>query len=473
MAHALLILCMLYGLLVLSPCAIEAQHRRALLIGNAAYAQSPLRHPVHDATDMATLLRRLGFEVTLIPDADKPSMEQAIGDFTRGVPKGSVGLFYFSGHGAQIDGLTYLLPIGAVFTQPTDVKYHAVAADWILGRMDDSGMEVKLVILDACRNNPFGHSWTRALDRGLATMDAPHGSLIAYATSPKKTASDGTGRHSPYTARLLREMPLAGRPIELIFKAVRVEMQQETQGEQIPWEASSLTGDFYFVPSDAPVVSMPPPSLTPPTSPPQLPQPPQVATLPASPPTPPSGIRPSGQTVHDGAGEVDNPFRVDVGAPSQVSLERDERRHFGISLPAGAFKLILDARRADAKRGPLLGTVSVLDHDGGELQKDIIFMNIVDFQHRTVHYFSLPSPMRLILKLDNKQDKATFWLSVCEQSAGAPLCLAAWCLSHSSLVKQSRAPWIRTTMLIISSHSRREIIQPFWILGAPTASKPI
>ncbi len=116
MAHAMLILFMLFGLLVMPSSPIEAQHRRALLIGNAAYAHSPLRNPVNDATDMATMLRRLGFEVTLIRDADKPTMERAIGDFTRGVPQGSVGLFYFSGHGAQIEGLNYLLPVGAEFT---------------------------------------------------------------------------------------------------------------------------------------------------------------------------------------------------------------------------------------------------------------------------------------------------------------------------------------------------------------------
>jgi len=111
---------------------------------------------------------------------------------------------------------------------------------------------------------------------------------------------------------------------------------------------------------------------------------------------------------------------VELGAPTQVSLEQDERRHFGIALPGGEFKLILDARRANAKWGHLWGTVSVLDRDGGELQKDVIFMNVVDFQHRAVHYFSLPSPQSLILKLDNKQEKATYWLSVCEQAAGAP-----------------------------------------------------
>jgi len=275
MAHAVLLVCMFFGLLGMAPFPLEAQHRRALVIGNAAYTTSPLRNPIHDATEMATLLRQLGFEVTFIRDVDKPTMERAVGDFTRGVPKGTAGLFYFSGHGAQIEGLNYLLPIGREFTQPTDVKYHAIAADWILGRMEDTGMEVKLVILDACRNNPFGRSWSKALDRGLAVMDAPNGSLIAYATSPKQTASDGVGDHSPYTARLLREMPIPGRPVELVFKAVRLGVQQETQGEQVPWESTSLSGDFYFVPTGAVTEATPPPPaspLTPPPSPPPTPE---------------------------------------------------------------------------------------------------------------------------------------------------------------------------------------------------------
>jgi len=421
MAHTLLMVGILSGLLGLSPSALAAQPRRALLIGNATYAQSPLRNPVHDATDMATLLRSLGFEVTLHANADKPTMERAIVDFTRGVPAGSIGLFYYSGHGVQIEGLNYLLPIGGAFTQPTDVKYHAVAADWLLGRMDDSGMTVKLVILDACRNNPFGRSWTRALDRGLATMDAPQGSLIAYATSPQKTASDGTGRNSPYTAHLLREIPLPGRPIELLFKAVRVGVQQETQGAQIPWEASSLTGDFYFAASDVPGASTPPPSLTSPNAASQDVHPPDVAPLPSfSRPPSPAVLPSSGHTAPEGTGDLDHPLQADLGILTQVSLEKDERRHFGVALPAGEFKLILDARRANAKWGHLWSTVSILDHDGGELQKDVIVMNVLDFQHRAVHYFSLSSPLHLILKLDNKQEKATYWLSVYEQAAGAP-----------------------------------------------------
>ena len=146
----------------------------------------------------------------------------------------------------QIDGVNYLVPIGARLEAASDVKYHAVAADWVLARMDESGMEVKLLFLDACRNNPLGRSWTRALSRGLAVMETPQGALIAYATSPGKTASDGTGRNSPFTEQLLRELGTPGRDIEVTLKAVRAGVQQATKGEQIPWVASSMTGDFYI-----------------------------------------------------------------------------------------------------------------------------------------------------------------------------------------------------------------------------------
>jgi Caspase domain len=150
-----------------------APHRRALLIGNAAYPDSPLSNPVNDATDLAPLLRRLGFEVTLHRDADRPTMEHAIDRFTQGVPRGSAGLFFFAGHGVQIEGVNYLIPIGTRFQAASDVKYQAVAADWVLARMEESGMDVKLLLLDACRNNPLGRHWTRTLSRGLAVMETP------------------------------------------------------------------------------------------------------------------------------------------------------------------------------------------------------------------------------------------------------------------------------------------------------------
>jgi len=224
-----------------------AQPRRALVIGNAAYPDSPLANPVNDATDLATLLRRLGFDVTLHTNADRPTMEKAIDLFTRGVSRGSAGLFFFAGHGVQIDGGNYLLPIGVPLDADSDIKYYAVRADWVLDRMDESGMEVKLVFLDACRKQPPRRSATRAPTRGLAAMlEPPQGALIAYATSPGKTADDGTGRHSPFTAQLLRELVIPGRDIEVVLKAVRAGVQHITNNGQIPWVHSSMTGDFYI-----------------------------------------------------------------------------------------------------------------------------------------------------------------------------------------------------------------------------------
>jgi uncharacterized caspase-like protein len=220
--------------------------RRALVIGNAAYSDSPLTNPVNDATDLAALLRRMGFDVMLHQNADRPTMEKAVDVFTRGVPSGSAGLFFYAGHGVQIDGVNYLVPIGANLQAGSDVKYHAVAADWVLARMDESGMDVKLLLLDACRDNPLGRSFTRALSRGLAVMETSQGTLIAYATSPGKTALDGQGRNSPFTGQLLRELGSPGRDIEVALKAVRAGVQQTTQGQQIPWVASSMTGDFYL-----------------------------------------------------------------------------------------------------------------------------------------------------------------------------------------------------------------------------------
>jgi uncharacterized caspase-like protein len=180
-----------------------------------------------------------------------------------------------------MDGLNYLIPVGASFTMASDVKYRAVSADWILARMDESGMGVKILILDACRNNPFGRSWTRSLQRGLVSMPVTEGTLIAYATSPGKTAADGAGRNSPFTASLLRELPQPQRPIELMFKAVRARVQDETGKQQTPWEASSLRGDFSFAQSAAPATATLSPPETPSAVPPSPPDS-QGATLPAS-----------------------------------------------------------------------------------------------------------------------------------------------------------------------------------------------
>jgi uncharacterized caspase-like protein len=215
------------------------------VIGNAAYRVDPLRNAVHDATDMAATLRQLGFQVVELHDAAHQQMEEGVEQFTRQLGRGGVGLFYYSGHGVQVNGLNYLVPVDARISRESDIKYQSVQVDWVLDRMRDAGNELNVIILDACRNNPYARS-LRTGQPGLAIMQAASGSLIGYATSPGTTAEDGPGRNGTYTKHLLRFMQIPTLSAEQMFKEVRVAVAQETGKKQIPWVSTSLLGDFYF-----------------------------------------------------------------------------------------------------------------------------------------------------------------------------------------------------------------------------------
>ncbi|SDH18902.1 caspase family protein [Propionivibrio dicarboxylicus] len=219
--------------------------RVALVIGNATYREAPLKNPANDARDIATALTRLGFEVILRTDATLPQMEQAIDAFYDRLKKGGTGLFYFAGHGLQVGGVNYLVPVGARLQSESDARYQTVDAGRVLGKMEDAANGLNIVILDACRNNPFARSF-RSAAQGLAKMDAPTGSLIAYATAPGSVAADGEGRNGVYTRNLLQHLGTRGLSVEEMFKRVRLGVVADTQKTQVPWEASSLTGDFRF-----------------------------------------------------------------------------------------------------------------------------------------------------------------------------------------------------------------------------------
>lgn len=226
----------------------STQRRIALVIGNGSYSSSSLKNPVNDATDMAANLRKLGFAVTLKKNATHQEMEEAIKEFGEQLKRGGVGLFFYAGHGVQIGGRNYLLPIGAKINKELDVKFQAVDAEMVLAEMGNSGNDLNIVILDACRDNPIGKSF-RSASRGLAIIsDAPRGTFITYSTSPGRVAADGSGRNSPYTGSLIRHMMTPGLPIEEVFKKVRRELSKESGGQQIPWELSSLEGQFFFIP---------------------------------------------------------------------------------------------------------------------------------------------------------------------------------------------------------------------------------
>ena len=225
------------------------ERRTALVIGNGSYETGRLKNPVNDATDMAATLKRLGFNVILKTNASQRVMDEAVREFGRSLTRSDVGLFYFAGHGIQTGGSNYLIPVSARIEKEEDVRFEAIDAGRILSEMDHANNGLNIVLLDACRNNPFARSF-RSESRGLAIIgQVPKGAFISYATAPGDIARDGDGRNSPYTGALLQYMQTPGVPIETVFKRVRLKLDSETGGKQVPWESSSLKGDFYFVPS--------------------------------------------------------------------------------------------------------------------------------------------------------------------------------------------------------------------------------
>lgn len=228
--------------------ALAAEPRIALVMGNGAYDTAPLANPPNDARLMTASLARLGFEVLERRDADQATMKRAIQEFGTRLERAgpaAIGLFFYAGHGVQLNGRNYLIPTRSRIERDSDLEIEAVSADWVLEQMRYARNRLNIVILDACRNNPFARSF-RSADRGLAKMDAPAGVLIAYSTAPGDVAADGDARNSPYTAALVQAIGEPNQPVEQVFKRTRIAVLGATAGRQTPWESSSLTGDFYF-----------------------------------------------------------------------------------------------------------------------------------------------------------------------------------------------------------------------------------
>jgi hypothetical protein len=241
-----------------------AEKRIALVVGNSAYQNvTRLDNPKNDAKLMADTLGSLGF--TLIGgraqlDLDKSALDTAVQNFGRQIQGADVALFYYAGHGVQVSGSNYLVPVGANPTREADVDFQMVDINLVLRQMQGSGTRLNMVILDACRNNPFGVRGLRASEGGLAQMRAPEGTLISYATQPGSVAQDGRDGHSPYTKALAATIRLAGLDIFQTFNQVGLAVKRETGGAQQPWVSSSpIDGTFYFVPPvTSPQVAAPP-----------------------------------------------------------------------------------------------------------------------------------------------------------------------------------------------------------------------
>jgi uncharacterized caspase-like protein len=236
----------------------SAQSRIALVIGNGAYRSAPLKNPPGDANAIAAALRGLGYDVTLRQNTRLRELIESLREFSLRAPKASVRMLFYAGHGVQVKGRNYLVPIDADPKSEEDIPRQSADVGEFIDRLSAIRTGANIVVLDACRVNPFaggvivGPDGRRLKFRGvartgLAPLDAPVGTLVAFSTAPNGVALDGAGSaHSIYARHLLQHLPTAGLPVEQLFKRVRIGVAEETQRVQVPWESSSLTADFCF-----------------------------------------------------------------------------------------------------------------------------------------------------------------------------------------------------------------------------------
>lgn len=226
--------------------------RYALVIGNGSYKFSPLKNPANDAADMASTLRSLRYEVTVVVDQNPAQMRDTVTSFYNKIKQqDAISVFYYAGHAIQANNINYLIPVNAKITSYDSMKTEAFSINELLYALKRASSKQNIIILDACRNNPFKiknvDNTLAALPKGLAPIEAPTGTLIAYATEPGNVASDGKGENGTYTSALLRHITQS-ETAEALFKKVRKDVLSSTSNRQTPWEHSSLVEKFYFMP---------------------------------------------------------------------------------------------------------------------------------------------------------------------------------------------------------------------------------
>ncbi|ASM76736.1 hypothetical protein VITFI_CDS0958 [Vitreoscilla filiformis] len=296
--------------------------RLALVIGNKDYLLSPLKNPVNDAVAMDKALRQLGFNVTLVRNLRRDDIGRTLETFTNRIQPGDDVVLFYAGHGLQVKGVNYLPAVDAVIKVEADVPLNSINLSQWLERLDESKAGVKLLLIDACRDNPYTRSF-RSAQRGLAKLDAaPSGTLLHFATRPGSVAADGTGSNGLYTSYLLKHLSTPGVPVESMLKRVAADVRQSSQNDQQPWMEGALDGEFFFRPGSVTVASADPPPPTPAA-------PPTPTQTPAPPPAPAATAKPTASMSRVGgiqAGQTDRECIKDVC----FSL---------VGIPAGRFQM--------------------------------------------------------------------------------------------------------------------------------------
>ncbi len=335
--------------------SLAAGDRIALLIGNGAYTETTrLRNPPNDVADMAQALERLGFEVLLLVDGDKLTIERGIRAFGELLTGAEVGLFFYAGHGLQVNGRNYIVPTNAKLVHERDLLFEAIDVALPVSIMEQSGVRMSLIILDACRDNPLARTLAGSIrslgrstkvGRGLASIEGARGTLIAYAAAPGDIAADGDGRNSPFTAALLRWIGAPRLEVGLMFRRIRESVMAATNGHQVPWVSEALVGEFYFAGAASPAATD---SAAPTTT--------QKAAL----PPPPAKAAPEPRTVPE---------------PDQVHPSSDDGRWVGVLKtsfgPCGNYKMEMilagATLRGTAKSGGENYTMTGKLHDDGKI----------------------------------------------------------------------------------------------------------
>lgn len=384
------------GLLLLGADA-EPQRRVALVIGNGTYAEAgTLANPVNDALDIADKLRSIGFEVIEGNDLGKRELERKIGEFSDTLQGAGAGLFYYAGHGLQVDGRNYVVPVDARLDMPVKLQLEAVPIDEVLDIMEQQ-TKVSLVFLDACRNNPFARSLSRSATTrsatalaGLAQFDSTRGSFIAFSTAPGAVAMDGTGRNSPFAAALLRHIPEPGQSINDMMIAVRRDVVSQTREAQRPWEQGSLLERFEFVPGGEPMLS------------------PKVAAAPAPAPQ----VAALERSVGDDKASIEKFLRQDYLAPDTRAMADTVQRLYGSSASifgtrydaAAILKMKADwfAQWASWSLGLEPGSLEITPH--GEDRADAAFAMRYDYVPKDKSAVRLTGKARVTLGLVKAED---------------------------------------------------------------------
>ncbi|MBM3757972.1 MAG: caspase family protein [Acidobacteria bacterium] len=229
---------------------VESNQKLALVVGNAAYPKWPLRNPLNDARAVVASLQDVGFQAEVAADVSLRNLEAAVNRFVAKVKNGDVAVFYYAGHGIQLEGENYLVPVDFDAKDEADAKYASYSASRVQERLEKAGARVIVVVLDACRNNPF--QATRSAGGGLAAMGSGKGTLIAFATAPGKTADDNPrGQNGLFTSHLVSTPREPGLSLDKVFNRVREQVYKDSQGRQVPWTVSSVIGDVYLRPGQA------------------------------------------------------------------------------------------------------------------------------------------------------------------------------------------------------------------------------